>query len=164
MCVPHKTFSRRHFPSIPLAVLHRRQIPFQTGRRVAFQVSDAVVSVTFIISVFPRGHDIKSPQIADPRPPSPFSTITPRGLAEGSQGEKKGDARQCPFSQVCPVGQGEDGTPRLGSMPAAQRNDHTAATADMTDKWDFMLHSIWGSIFFYFWRNFVSFIVSRAKW
>lgn len=47
MCVPHKTFSRRHFPSIPLAVLHRRQIPFQTGRRVAFQVSDAVVSVTF---------------------------------------------------------------------------------------------------------------------
>lgn len=100
MCVPHKTFSRRHFPSIPLAVLHRRQIPFQTGRRVAFQVSDAVVSVTFTISVFPRGHDIKSPQIADPRPPSPFSTITPRGLAEGAPlGREKmelQDWAQCP--------------------------------------------------------------------
>lgn len=103
MCVPHKTFSRRHFPSIPLALLHRRQIPFQTGRRVAFQVSDAVVSVTFTISVFPRGHDIKSPQIADPRPPSPFSTITPRGLAEGSQGEKKGDAN-APFLRCAPLG------------------------------------------------------------
>lgn len=103
MCVPHKTFSRRHFPSIPLAVLHRRQIPFQTGRRVAFQVSDAMVSVTFIISVFPRGHDIKSPQIADPRPPSPFSTIIPRGLAEGYQGGKKGDAN-APFLRCAPLG------------------------------------------------------------
>lgn len=70
---------------------------------MAFQVSDAVVSVTFIISVFPRGHDIKSPQIADPRPPSPFSTITPRGLAEGSQGEKKGDAN-APFLRCAPLG------------------------------------------------------------
>lgn len=84
-----KHFRGAIFHPSHLLVLHRRHIPFQTGRRVAFQVSDAVVSVTFTISVFPRGHDIKSPQIADPRPPSPFSTITPGGWLRVPKGKKR---------------------------------------------------------------------------
>lgn len=98
-----KHFRGAIFHPSHLLVLHRRHIPFQTGRRVAFQVSDAVVSVTFTISVFPRGHDIKSPQIADPRPPSPFSTITPGGWLRVPKGKKKGDAN-APFLRCAPLG------------------------------------------------------------
>lgn len=50
-CVCHT----KHFRGAifqPVAVLHRRKIPFQTGRRVASQVSDAMVSVTIMSSTY----------------------------------------------------------------------------------------------------------------
>lgn len=42
-CVCHTNHFRGGAIFQPLAVLHRRKIPFQNGRRVAFKVSDATV-------------------------------------------------------------------------------------------------------------------------